>query len=76
MSCLTKIFYSHNHSNVTQEMAGSQNDSFGHSRYIKIPGILVLNSELRERHYDFRQVLAVARLLLKQRMSIYAQIIL
>ena len=42
MSCLTKLFYSHNHSNVTQEMAGSQNDSCGHFRYTKIPSILGL----------------------------------
>ena len=42
MSFLKKLFYRHNYSNITEEMAGSQNDSFGHSRYMKIPGILVL----------------------------------
>ena len=42
LGCLTKLFHSRNHSTVTQETAGSQNGSYGHSRWIKISGILVL----------------------------------
>ena len=50
LCCLTKLFHSHNHSAATQETAGSQNGSFGHSRWIKIQAILLLT--LWELGYD------------------------
>ena len=47
LCCLTKLFHSRDHSAVTQETTGSQNGSYGHSKWIKISDILVLIAKCR-----------------------------